>query len=499
MPRLLARLTTSTGSPLRPATTRTRLAGVAVTVASLALSGTVGLLAGSPAYAAGNPVTPGAFTGLGFDQCNAPSQSAMTAWRKASPFRAVGIYISGNSRACRAQPNLTPTWVGTQLAAGWHLLPITLGPQVSCSARFPRYGRTVDPTIDATSTGGYANARAQGAAEATKAVSAASGLGIVRGSTLFYDLEGWSSTSTSACTRSALQFLSGWTTSLHRSGYASGVYSSGSSGIRFLDDARVTPGSGVVQPDQLWTAEWNGTASVRSAYLRSDGWMPSRRLHQFRGGHDETWGGVRINIDSNYLQLSTPTIPGAPAPTPTPTPTPTPSPVQSTPTAPASGPAYTGSSMSDPRCSPSTINRTAYAATGTAGGPTTVPLQCLLKQQHLYPYAVTGTWNAQTTTAIKAWQKRVGHRQQARATARDLVSLFTAGTSRSVLRRGVHSADVTRVQRALNAAGTPHLTVTGTYNRATALAVGAYQGRVGLSATRVVGSTTWTALLAGRR
>jgi hypothetical protein len=29
-----------------------------------------------------NPITPGNFTGYGFDQCNAPSQAAMTTWRK---------------------------------------------------------------------------------------------------------------------------------------------------------------------------------------------------------------------------------------------------------------------------------------------------------------------------------------------------------------------------------------------------------------------------------
>src|SRR4051794_26392640 len=74
--------------------------------------------------AAGNPVAPGVYRGLGFDQCLAPGQAAMTAWRKSSPFRAVGISISGYSRACRSQPNLTPAWVATQLAAGWHLLPI---------------------------------------------------------------------------------------------------------------------------------------------------------------------------------------------------------------------------------------------------------------------------------------------------------------------------------------------------------------------------------------
>ena len=60
---------------------------------------------------------------------------------------AVGIYISGDSRACRDQPNLTPRWVSTQLTNGWRLLPITLGPQASCQPRFPRYGddETIDP------------------------------------------------------------------------------------------------------------------------------------------------------------------------------------------------------------------------------------------------------------------------------------------------------------------------------------------------------------------
>ena len=59
----------------------------------------------------------------------------MDAWLEASPFRAVGIYISGASRGCRDQPNLTPTWVSTQLAKGWRLLPITLGPQAACNPR----------------------------------------------------------------------------------------------------------------------------------------------------------------------------------------------------------------------------------------------------------------------------------------------------------------------------------------------------------------------------
>src|SRR3954454_1104208 len=145
-----------------------------------------GALPSAPAYAA-NPVTPGNFTGYGFDQCDAPSQTAMSTWIKKSPFRAAGIYISGNSRACRTQANLTPTWVKNQLAAGWHLLPITLGPQASCSTRFPRYSRTIDPTINPSSKNWYAAAKAQGKLEAQRAVRTARTLGLASGSTIFYD------------------------------------------------------------------------------------------------------------------------------------------------------------------------------------------------------------------------------------------------------------------------------------------------------------------------
>jgi peptidoglycan hydrolase-like protein with peptidoglycan-binding domain len=63
----------------------------------------------------------------------------------------------------------------------------------------------------------------------------------------------------------------------------------------------------------------------------------------------------------------------------------------------------------------------------------------------------------------------------------------------------MHNSDVVRVQRALNAAGAPDLRITGRYNKATQAAVGAYQRRVGIRATRVVAQLTWAALTKGRR
>src|SRR4051794_38899330 len=135
-------------------------------VACVAIASAGALVVPAGAAMAANRATPGNFTGYGFDQCTAPSQSAMNAWLRSSPFWAAGIYISGASRGCRSQPNLTPTWVQTQIANGWRLLPITMGPQASCNPRFPRYGN--DPRINASSANNYAAARKQGRAEAGK-------------------------------------------------------------------------------------------------------------------------------------------------------------------------------------------------------------------------------------------------------------------------------------------------------------------------------------------
>src|SRR4051794_9766559 len=284
-----------TGSSVRSAL------AVLATAATLAST----LVVASPSDAA-NRVTPGNFTGYGFDQCTAPTQKAMDAWLTSSPYWAVGIYISGDSRGCLRQPNLTPTWVSTQLAKGWRLLPITLGPQAACTTR-ERYLHQV--RINPSSSGSYPTARQPGSAEASKTVAAARKPGISGPSTLWNDIEAFSITKTT-CRESALSFLSAWTDRLHALGYVSGIYSSGASGIKMLDDARATRPGAYTMPDQLWIADWNGRADTASSYVRSDGWMPHRRMHQYRGGHNETYGGVTINIDNNWLDLGRGSTPG---------------------------------------------------------------------------------------------------------------------------------------------------------------------------------------------
>ena len=84
-----------------------------------------------------NPVTPGDFTRARLRPVPGARAVEDGHLAQASPFLAVGIYISGDSRGCRNQPNLTATWVSTQLSKGWRLLPITLGPQAYCQPALP--------------------------------------------------------------------------------------------------------------------------------------------------------------------------------------------------------------------------------------------------------------------------------------------------------------------------------------------------------------------------
>jgi len=99
-----------------------------------------------------------------------------------------------------------------------------------------------------------------------------------------------------------LTFLGAWTKRLHALGYDSGVYSSGASGIADLVSRLGTLYS---QPDDIWIANWNGRATAADPYVPAGAWSEHQRIHQYRGGHNETYGGVTINIDNNYVEGAT--------------------------------------------------------------------------------------------------------------------------------------------------------------------------------------------------
>ncbi|GAB2762562.1 hypothetical protein GCM10027020_13520 [Nocardioides salsibiostraticola] len=445
---------------LNPPVSAAATAGQASAAAALApMSAAV-----APAAAAENPVTPGNITGYGFDQCETQNQKTMNKWMQHSPFLAVGIYISGDSRACRTQSNLDATWVRKQLNQGWSLLPITLGPQASCQPRFPRYDDDFKISANPGSKKNYQQAWNQGVAEARKAVVAARNLGIVPRSTLFYDLEGFD-LGNYHCRESALVFLSGWTAAIRSLNYVSGVYSSAGSGMKMLDDARVERPDAFHLPDQIWLARYDNVANTSTEYLRGDGWRPGGRVKQYTGGHDEVWGGVRINIDRNYLDLGT----GSTSP-------------------------------SENRCGGVRVGfvKLPFMRPG-ASGKKVRGLQCLLKEKRLYSGPIDGQFTGDTVSAAKAWQVKKGFRATNGWTKSHWATLYAAG-SRPALKVGSHGDDVLRAQRALNAVYPQgRLKSTGVFDDRTVAAVKGYQQALRIKVTGVTNYQTWRKLRNGAR
>ncbi|MGO9956987.1 MAG: DUF1906 domain-containing protein [Solirubrobacteraceae bacterium] len=234
---------------------------------------------------AGGVAQPGAVdTGLGFDVCSTPSIAQMAAW-SASPYSAIGVYIGGADMAC-SQFNLTSAWVSQESSAGWHLIPIYVGlqaPSNSCGCA----------AISASSAAG------EGTAAALDAIAQASAIGVGPGNPLYYDMEGYTPGADSA---TVLAFLSAWTAQLHAGGYVSGVYSSSDSGI---EDLAAQVGTGYLEPDDVWVANWNGAENTLDPNLPSVDWAQHQRLHQFNGGTNATYGGVTLNIDGDYVDAAT--------------------------------------------------------------------------------------------------------------------------------------------------------------------------------------------------
>ncbi|MHB1593607.1 MAG: glycoside hydrolase domain-containing protein [Streptosporangiaceae bacterium] len=229
-----------------------------------------------PMAAPALPTTVISYHGLGFDACAAPGERYMTAWRRHSPYRAIGIYIGGADRAC-AQPHLTQAWVRTEALAGWRFIPLYAGPQAA-------FGEIRHPA-------------SQGTAAASDAVAQARGLGFGPRTPIYYDMEAYLPKDR----LTVLQFLSAWTIELHRLGYFSGVYSSSDSGI--VDLARQDGGHKYAMPNIIYDALWNGAANVRDGNLRAGEWPNHQRIHQFSGNVTQTFGGATINIDRDYLDV----------------------------------------------------------------------------------------------------------------------------------------------------------------------------------------------------
>jgi hypothetical protein len=221
----------------------------------------------------------------GFDTCTAPSLDAMRAWRKT--YSAVAIYIGGADMAC-GYGNLSASWVAEVREMHWSLIPIYVGLQAPCNS----FGQEIQPR----------HAAAEGTGAADSAVLDAKSFGLGKGAPIYFDMEAYNS-GNKTCRDSVLSFLDKWTRQLHQRGYVSGVYSSAASGAQDLGTATTVYGRRVAKPDSLWFALWDNKANLSGTpYLLDSWWAPARRIKQYQGSHWEKMGGVKLNIDSDWVQ-----------------------------------------------------------------------------------------------------------------------------------------------------------------------------------------------------
>ncbi|MGI8415747.1 MAG: DUF1906 domain-containing protein [Nakamurella sp.] len=243
------------------------------------------------------------YSGPGFDACAAPSTQQMTAWT-ASPYRAIGVYIGGANRSC-GQSNLTAGWVTAVHNQGWHLIPTYVGLQAPCA----NSSSVTKFSTNATTAAG------QGTAAADDAVTkGAVPLGLGAGNPIYYDMEAYDTRVTS-CVAAVKAFIDAWTTELHARHYVSGVY--GSAGSMMTNLVQFVTDPKFHAPDDIWDAHYDGHAStINDPYIPNGNWNTHQRIHQYQGGHDETFGDVTLNVDSDQLAGATtrPSVAAVPNP-----------------------------------------------------------------------------------------------------------------------------------------------------------------------------------------
>lgn len=230
------------------------------------------------------------FTGQGFDTCEIPSLAALQAWFLASPYRAVNLYIGGSGRTC-SNKALNAELLANLDAIGWKFIPTWVGLQAPCyTGNKPRM--STDP----------ATAHAQGVTEASAAIKTAIDLGLAAadgsGSIIYFDMEHYASEDPT-CDDPVRAFVSGWTGELHARGNLAGAYGNAHALTGFASIANV--------PDAVWPARWlyfsyNPTVTVWDVPdLSPTLWASHQRIWQYAGGHNETWGGVTLNIDCDVI------------------------------------------------------------------------------------------------------------------------------------------------------------------------------------------------------
>lgn len=223
------------------------------------------------------------------DQCLLPTTTQMQTWWNNSPYRITNVYIGGGMlyHGCSVPDR---NWIETVRAQGWGVIPTWVGPQAPCSGYHLRMSS--DP----------ATAFLQGQVEADAAIATASAIGLTisdtMGSIIYYDVEGYNPAKLK-CREAVNSFIAGWTERLNYRGNRSGSY--GGACTSYLSDWA----KAVYPPQNVWVADWiykhykENVPLFGITCLPDTLWPNHQRILQYASAHNETYGGVTFDIDSN--------------------------------------------------------------------------------------------------------------------------------------------------------------------------------------------------------
>ena len=243
------------------------------------------LIGASGGAAAPQAARAGIFTGYGFEACTAPSLAALQALARVAVSRARHLHRRREPRLRERQP-LRRRGSPSTLALGWSLLPLYVGLQAPCVGQSglaedldrrrdrgepgrARPRTTRSRARRARPAGGQPHLLRHGGLQGQRRDVHEGGAVVRLGA------------GDASCTRRATSPAS---TAAPRRRSAT------------------SPRSARRSPTTSWIANWNGVEDVFGDPYVSDAlWPNHQRVHQYKGGHKETYGGVTINIDSDYV------------------------------------------------------------------------------------------------------------------------------------------------------------------------------------------------------
>lgn len=238
----------------------------------------------SPGSAATGDGSSHTYQRLGLDTCNAPTHTEMAAFWSGSPYWWWGIYIGGANRSC-ANTNLTAAWISTEMARGFGLMPIWVGPQAPC----------VKATGNSKMSLDTATAYQQGVNEGILAYNKIVSLQMNTNTPIVYDMEAFDTTN-SGCVAAVKAFMRGWTTQLHTSpAQVAGYYTSAGSGSPTAM-WNISP-----HADFLWAAYQSNPVDTHpfdmDTYISDSIWPQRHRQYQLNT--TATSNGVTLNVDKD--------------------------------------------------------------------------------------------------------------------------------------------------------------------------------------------------------